>query len=115
MTALFMDGFDHYGSGNQGQLNMLDGTWAETPGQFAGPGVPGWGAATGSLSIMSQPISSVYRYVLPATQSNLFISLRYSTTNLPTGNNVNRVIEFRDNTNATIVRLVMQSTGVDRK
>jgi hypothetical protein len=29
MTLLFMDGFDHYGTGGAGQLLMLDGVWAD--------------------------------------------------------------------------------------
>lgn len=117
MTTLFMDGFDHYGintnlANSQPALNMLDGTWAaiNTP-QSMGPNTPSFGARTGVAAIISAQSGGEYRYVLPATQSNLFLSFGYAVKQLPSGNNANQVIIFRNGSNVDMLRLHVQSTG----
>lgn len=107
MTAIYMDGFDHYGTGAEGNANMLEGSWATDGG--VGPGVPAWGAATGALSL--QGGTGGYRHVLPATKAEVFQSFRYSVSSLPSNNANQLICDFRDNTNAVIAALWCQSTG----
>jgi Concanavalin A-like lectin/glucanases superfamily len=111
MTTLFMDGFDHYGTGPSSLLNMLDGTWGQAQdGSSSGVGVPPWGTRTGSGALHSSN-GGLYRYILPATQSNLFLSMGFSIAVIPSTNFQTQVINFRDATNADIIRLHVQSTG----
>lgn len=108
MTALYMDGFDHYGTGIAGLARMLEGPWAQVAGD-GGPGVPPYGAGTGELSLQGSIGGA--RLVLPATKTNLFLSLRFSVVTLPTFNGNIVIAEFDDATNTTLGKLVCQSTG----
>lgn len=107
MTALYMDGFDHYGSGSSGNANMLEGPWAQVNGN--GPGVPTWGTATGTFSLNGG--TGGYRHVLPATKNEVVHSMRYSVAALPTGNFNNLICDWRNNSNVVIASLWCQSTG----
>lgn len=108
MSALYMDGFDHYGTGNTANAKMLEGPWAEM-NNVNGPGVPVFGSATGTYSM--QGGAGVARYVLPSTKTRMFLSMRFAVTSLPISNNLDLVVSFRDNTNTIIASLFCQSTG----
>lgn len=106
MTALFMDGFDNYGSGSTGAANMLEGAWAQVPGSI---GVPVWGVGTGLESY--QGSVGPTRVVLSSTQSHVYQSFRYSVDGLPINNTSDIICEFRDVSNVVIAQLVAFSTG----
>lgn len=113
MTALFLDGFNHYGQGTDGAANMLAGAWAQV-GFGVGPATPSWGARTGTYSLQGPPSfgSGIpYRYVLPATKARVFLSCGFSVDGLPSGNNANSVISFRTAANTEIATLVCQADG----
>jgi len=116
MTALFMDGFDHYGTGDAGAATMLNGAWAQvqTHGGFgpAGPGAPAWGARTGALALAGTSFQGSYRYVLPAPRSHIFLSCGFAVAGLPTANFMNQICSFRDLNNVVMANLWVQSTGV---
>jgi hypothetical protein len=110
MTAVFMDGFDHYGSGSTGTANMLRGVWAEVTGA---PTTPSWGARTGTyaLSVASTQTGGDNRLVLPATLGRVFISLGYSTGSLPSSDTKMEVIRFLTASNSEIATLKLRSNG----
>lgn len=110
MTALYMDGFDHYGSSQTGNTNMLEGAWAIAGG--AGPGVPTWGTRTGTFALAGTLANNGYRYVLPATKTEVFFSCGFSTNGLPPINFSNQVCSFNDGANNVLGYLYLQSTGV---
>lgn len=113
MTALYLDGFDHYGEGAVGAANMLNGAWAQVQNQSnAGPGVPSWGARTGAFALPGVTFSTSYRYVLAAPEGRLFMSFGFSVGGLPSQNFRNMLCSFRDAGNNVIANLIVQSTGV---
>lgn len=109
MTALFLDGFDHYGIAPGGLANMLDGTWAQANG--GGPGVPAFGTRTGLFSLFNNSAGQ-FRYVLPATKGRLFVSCGFAVDGLPTDSKSNRIIDFNDASNNTFAALYVTSTGI---
>lgn len=114
MSALYMDGFDHYGAGDVGLNNMLDGSWAQVQptGSGLGPGVPSWGSRTGFLSLQGGISSATYRYVLlPSAQNEIFLSFGYSVPSLPTANLSNCIVNFCTSGNAVFARLWCQADG----
>lgn len=111
MTALFLDGFDTYGSGVVGVTNMLDGAWAQVAAT-GGPAVPAWGARTGALALTNGAPGDVARLVLPASKTRIFVSCGFAVGTLPTANFNNQICSFRDGANAVIANLWVQSTGV---
>ena len=117
MTALWLDGFDHYGPGGTGLTNMLDGAYAQVGAQ-PGPGVPSFGARTGEYALSGTQVTyegasyfGGYRYVLPASQAKLFASFGFAVNNLPTNNFLNQICSFCDSGNNIIASLFVQSTG----
>lgn len=108
MTALYMDGFDHYGTGSDSLAAMLEGPWANT-NFMTGCGVPPYGAATGQYSM--QGGAGVLRLVLPVSKTRVFLSLRWSTEVLPSGSGNHMVARFLDGDNDAIATLYCQSTG----
>lgn len=129
MTALYMDGFDHYGvlpstathsTVNFPVLNMLDGTWAQIDHSDPIGGVgftvqtPPWGsAATGPGCLRNQGATSstLARYVLSAGQTKLFMSFRFSMDSLPSTTDKYVIADVRDNSNAVLFSLGLTSTG----
>lgn len=111
MSAIFLDGFDHYGIGQAGGQAMLNGSWAQIQGSGA-TGVPSFGTRTGaaSLSSFANP-SGRYRYVLPSALSNMFVSFGFAVDSLPTSNLSNQLCDFRDGSNTVIATVYVQSTG----
>lgn len=110
MTALFLDGFDHYGLGAVGAANMLAGAWAQVAD--TGPGIPVWGPRTGPYALQSAGfIGTAYRLALPATKSRVFLSCGFSCDGLP-GADLNMTVAlFLTAGNAAIATLVLQSNG----
>lgn len=110
MSALFMDGFDHYGSGATGTANMLHGIWAQVDGA---PTTPSWGARTGTYALSNaQTLAGEdNRLVLAATENELFVSLGYSTGSLPASDTKMEIIRFLTPANDEIATLIMRSNG----
>lgn len=112
MTALYMDGFDHYGGSTVSVNNMLAGSWANVS---ATVGVPSFGARTGSFALGVSSVSNLAaqgtRYVLPTTETDLFLSMGYGVAALPSSNFAAAICTFNDNANNLIAVLWCQSTG----
>lgn len=109
MTAVYMDGFDHYGTGDTGLGNMLDGPWAQASSGL-GPTIPPFGPRTGTTSL-GAPQGSNYRKVLPATLGNMFMSLGFAVDGLPRLNFSNPVVSFATASNSIIATLWCQADG----
>jgi hypothetical protein len=113
MSAIYMDGFDHYGEGDLGPgvANMLDGAWAQVDPN-GGPLIPSFGARTGTYALANASADiSANRYVLPTTETNLFMSLGFAVSSLPTSNFSNYVCSFNDSSNNSMAVLYVTSTG----
>jgi hypothetical protein len=109
MAMIFMDGFDHYGSGTIGAANMVDGPYADAPS--AQPLVPPWGPArTGSLALRCSGFGACRR-VLPAPISTTILGFGLATPSLPTGNFKNKVVSFCNASNEVVLTMAMESTG----
>lgn len=113
MSALYMDGFDHYGTGAAGAANMLEGSWVETQGDAdRGPRTPVFGARTGTYALSGSGIGTgEYRYVLPSTKTLVYMSMGFACDALPSANLKNQICSFHDNANVVLGTLWLQSTG----
>lgn len=113
MTALYLDGFDHYGAGSQGSTNMLAGSWAATDSSFPhGPGVPNYGTRTGILSLSGGSPGVPFRLVIPGGASAVtFMSLGFSVGSIPSVNNACEIVSFCTSANVPFARLVCQADG----
>ncbi len=115
MTSLFLDGFDHYGLGQVGAENMLDGAWAEI--QFGstnydtGPNVPPWGSRTGLYALKGNQFNQAYRYVLPAAKTRIFMSFGWATDGLPSADFQNLIVQFCNASNVVYAKLWCQADG----
>lgn len=109
MTALYLDGFDHYGTGAASIGNMLEGSYAQASGN--GCLTPAWGARTGTYALANPQFASANRLVLPSAKSKIFVSFGFSVDGLPLTNNANQVIAFADNANTVMAILWVTSTG----
>lgn len=111
MTALIMDGFDHYGAGATGAANMLDGVWAQVQNGI-GPGVPAWGVRTGAFSLEGNSQNSPYRLVVPGgAKTKIFVSFGYSVDGLPLANTQNLIAAFCTSGNTAFANLWCQADG----
>ena len=109
MTALYMDGFDHYGTGVISETNMLAGAWAYS--NFVTCTVPPWGPArTGSYCLANTGAApSGNRYAVP-TPGNIFIvSCGFACDNLSNG--IAWPVRFATNTTTTILNLNILANG----
>lgn len=113
MTALFLDGFDHYGTQAEGVLNMLDGVWASAPGGgFQGPGIPTWGSRSGLYSLFGGAAFNPYRFVVPGgTRDSLYISMGFSVQVLPGSDFATEIVSFCTSGNTPFARLFCQADG----
>jgi hypothetical protein len=110
MTALFMDGFDHYGTGSISQANMRAGPWAA---MSASCGIPSWGAArTGTSCLMfgaNEAGFGLNRRVLATPTNHLFVSFGFAVDSLwQFGGGI---IEFQDGSANSLGSLWFTSTG----
>lgn len=109
MALLWMDGFDHYGSGASGRLAMLDGVWAEISSAFL-PDVSNPRTGTYSLRALSTGINT-NRRVLGGAKTVVGLGAAFFLSALPGSNDSLRVFDFRDASNVVQVSLYIQSTG----
>lgn len=108
MTAIYMDGFDHYGSGSQSTINMLAGSWAFVDNTTCS--TPAWGPRTGSLCLSANGFGpSGGRYAVPTPETHFFVSFGYSVPFVLGG--VCWPVIFRTNTTAAILYLNILSNG----
>jgi hypothetical protein len=115
MSVLFMDGFDHYGSGSQALNNMLAGPWASFAGtQDPTIDVPSWGPARTGPYCLSGAIYNTgwNRRILPSTTTRIFASFGFAVTSIPTNNNdPNAIFAILDGSNNVINYLRINTVG----
>ena len=109
MTALYMDGFDHYGTGSVSATSMQAGSWA-----FVNQVTclaPIWGnARTGTYCLRNNGFGpSGARYAVPTPGTHFFTSFGYAVDILNSG--LPSPVVFRTNTLATILFLNVLPNG----
>jgi hypothetical protein len=112
MTALLMDGFDHYGQDAVGAANMSLGAYAAVV-QVA-PEIPSWGPRTGLYALAASGAGTVgLSYAVPTPGTHFFQSFGYaeSTFNATFGPVTATICEFRDGGGALICYLQHTPTG----
>lgn len=111
MALLWMDGFDHYGTGATGVANMLDGVWA---GHIASDIVSDR-SRTGANSLkLNQVIINPEgaRRVFPgATKAIVGIGYALWMDELPGTNNSQQVFSLHNSSNTPRVAIGMDTTG----
>lgn len=105
MALLWCDSFDYYGSTIG---NLTEGLWAEITG---GVTLSTLNPRTGTHSMRVTNVST-QRRVLGGAKTTVGLAKAVYYPFLPTGNNVQRIFEYRDAANAAQVSIVLQSTGV---
>ena len=124
MTALFMDGFDHYGTTATTNIlapisNMLDGTWSSITPYTGGPVFevtnPPWGTSRTGLGCLRMNTNSVANAaavkVLSTATPHLFISFGFALDMLPTTLSPQFIIDFRNGSGTTLYSLGVTPTG----
>ena len=110
MTALYMDGFDHYGDDLD---NMANAGWSiVNVGSHLRLGVPSWGARTGTSCLVVGTFASGIieaRKALSATTNHLLVSFGYSISNLPSSNIP--MFTVRDSGGASLYTVGVTPTG----
>lgn len=110
MAQLFVEGFSHYGTGAAAAAAMLEGTWAELGGY---PGSPSWDTSgEGYWLFKDAATQTANRVVLPASVTDLIVSLSYGVDALPSKNHVLNIVQFRDVNNYVMGRITCDSTGI---
>lgn len=108
MTAVFMDSFDHYGTGAASTLNMLAGSWASVTQTTCA--TPSWGARTGSLCMAANGFApSGGRYAVPTPGTHFFVSFGYSVPFISGGECL--PVIFYTNVIGTILYLKVLANG----
>lgn len=108
MAIQWMEGFDHYGSGDTvGPNNMLAGPWASV--SLAELGAPAWGARTGDNSLGLS--FGTARRILYTPRAAVFVSMAFSVQSLPGGNDDTRIISFNDGLGLGVCQLYVTNTG----
>lgn len=105
MALLWCDSFDYYG-GTIG--NLTEGLWAEIT---AGVTLTSANPRTGTHALRAQQ-ASTQRRVLGGAKTTVGLAAAFYFPNLPTGNNAQRLFEYRDAANQAQITIVLQSTGV---
>lgn len=113
MAAIFMDGFDHYGTGSSSTANLLAGPYASIGN--AECGVPTWGPARTGLACLQQSSgaaeqSFTARRVLPTPGTSFFVSFGWSVDQI-IANTTPYIVGFMDGSQNVIVQLGYTSTG----
>lgn len=83
MTALFMDGFDHYGTGTFSQAQMLDGPYSSVNNVTCG--IPTWGPArTGNSCLTGSGVAGngATHVLSNGAETDLYISFGWATSAL---------------------------------
>ena len=110
MTAIYMDGFDQYGTGATSQTNMQAGAWIFSNQVFCG--TPPWGTArTGAYCLRNTGFGpSGNRYAVATPGTHFFVSFGYAADSVGVGGLAWPIV-FRTNTAATIVNLEVLPNG----
>lgn len=111
MALVFLEGFEHYGTGGGALTNMLAGAWAELTS------TSGWlmvssPARTGSKSLRFGAISStpnVLRYNKKVASDVIGVGCGVHLENLPS--NIVEGISIRDSSNTTILSVSLNPDG----
>ena len=115
MALLWMDGFDHYGTGSTGRGNMLNGVYAEL-GAVPVNGNPSTAfPRTGTHSFTGDfgtDKSALRRVILKGAISTIGMGGAFYFTNLPVNNDNAVLMDLRSVANVVLFRLILQSTGV---
>lgn len=109
MTALFMDGFDHYGVGAASSTQMLDGPYGQILGRECG--APPWGPARTGLSCLigNNVFNTTAQRVLPTTQTDLYASFGWACDSLSSSNAA--IFSFYDSSGTVHAHLTPTATG----
>lgn len=110
MTQLFMDGFDHYGSGSSGRDAALNGAWDELAGNVT-LAFPAPGARTGPMAIKGDALSSDMRRALGLAATTCIAGFAVFCDTLPDDPNIHRLWYFRDVFNTTLLYLATRPDG----
>jgi hypothetical protein len=107
MTAIFMDGFDHYGTSAAARNNMLDGAYSAIGSCW--PVTPGWGARTGQYAMGPTNNSPYLYWTLPSSETNFFMSYGFSVSQLANG--FNSITQFLNGSGTVLFTLQYTPTG----
>ena len=112
MTVLVIDGFEHYGTGANGQASMLNGPWAEV-GTSATPEIPTFGARTGTVAMNLSVAagSGIIRRSLAANETTLFITQAMYFESLPAASERAMAFQIRSGANAVLYTAFVQPNG----
>lgn len=110
MSLLWMDSFDHYGTGSTGRTNMLAGQWAEVYSGL-GPSTSFFRTGTHSFYAYAGGKAVVARRVFGAPKTTAGVGYALYITSLPVGNASHGLGTFCDFANSPQVLFVLQSTG----
>lgn len=116
MTALLMDGFNHYGEGDDGTANMSLGAYAAV--NQVRPDTPPWGARTGQYSLLAGGVAGTVglSYAVATPGTHFFQSFGYaeSTFNSTFGPVTATIAEWRDGSGTLLFDLQHTPTGALR-
>lgn len=116
---IFQESFDYYGEADAGTARMLQGRWSEVGDSIE----PTYGTAgvlprsgTGMMRVRAQSGSAFQgaRLVLPSTYTELFVSMAVYSPSLPQEDGTHRLLNLRDNANADLGSVYLQSSGALR-
>lgn len=113
MTALLMDGFNHYGADSVGTANMSLGAYAAV--NQVRPGTPPWGARTGQYSLLCGGVGGTVglSYAVTTPGTHFFQSFGYSegSFNGTFGPITATIAEWRDGSGVLLFDLQHTPTG----
>jgi hypothetical protein len=110
MSLLFLEGFEHYGTGSTARSRMLAGLWAQVSSQWS---IVNTNARTGSHSLSNPGISASRdeaRLVFGNDSEIIGAGFGVMLPNLPAGTD-RSYISFRSSSNVSIITLCLQSDG----
>jgi hypothetical protein len=112
MALLWMDGFDHWGTGATGRSNMLDGAYAEVN---TNSGPTNSRSRTGVNSCFLTPTGTIglgLRRVFPgSTKTVAAVGYALWLNELPDDSNELSLVSFRNTSNGARVTISMDTTG----
>lgn len=116
MSNIIVEGFAHYGLGSLGggssavALALLSGTYAQVSTGVSSLNQLPWDPSNTDIYYSNQSAGELRR-VLPSTEDPLVVSMYYACSVLPSRNDNTVIAFFRDGSNVTIAKLILQSTG----
>lgn len=113
MTALLMDGFDHYGQGVVGAANMSLGAYAAVTQVI--PDIPTWGSRTGLYALGAGGVAGTVglQYAVPTPGTHFFQSFGYAESSFSGafGPVTATIAEWRDGGGVLLFDLQHTPTG----